>query len=304
LAPEASTWDASRIIRYPEWDERIETFRENWCTLLDKSASEADSATAQVHVGRSRSWTGGRARELDRAIRLRRQRQGERFDFDALIDAMASRRQGGHIDERVFECPGTRAREAAILMLLDVSASSAQPLAGQAVTVLETEKALALRAVALAQQGAHRIAVHGFASNTRNEVRYERYVDFGVALGPAQRQRLANATAGWSTRFGAALRHACALVGAQPVRDRIILMVTDGAPADIDVTRDAYLVEDARMAVQQARRAGIRCFCLALDAQADAYVRRIFGVRNYLISVDADFLQQRLKSVLATLVQP
>jgi len=81
-------------------------------------------------------------------------------------------------------------------------------------------------------------------------------------------------------------------------------MVTDGAPHDIDVTRAAYLVEDARLAVQQARRKGIRCFCVALDRQADSYVRRIFGVRNYLIAVDPNFLQQRMKSLFATLLQP
>ena len=85
---------------------------------------------------------------------------------------------------------------------------------------------------------------------------------------------------------------------------RVILMVTDGAPHDVDVTRDAYLVEDARLAVQHARRKGIRCFCVALDAQADSYVRRIFGVRNYLIAVDPNFLQQRMKSLFATLLQP
>jgi len=221
---------------------------------------------------------------------------------------VAGRHHGGYLDDRVFERPGTRLRTASLLLLLDVSASTAQPSAGQAVTVLDSEKALALRAVELAQQGAHRIAVHGFASNTRKQVHYERYLDFGMSFGHAQRERLMAATSAWSTRFGAALRHASALIEAEADANvgatRVILMVTDGAPHDIDVTRAAYLVEDARLAVQQARRKGIRCFCVALDGQADSYVRRIFGVRNYLIAVDPNFLQQRMKSLFATLLQP
>ncbi|MBB5446373.1 MULTISPECIES: hypothetical protein [unclassified Paraburkholderia] len=103
--------------------------------------------------------------------------------------------------------------------------------------------------------------------------------------------------------LGAAVRHATALIEDQSEDIRAILMVTDGAPADIDVTRDAYLLEDARVAVQHARRAGIHCFGIALDTQADSYVRRIFGQGNYLIAVAPDFLQQRLKSVLAKLVR-
>jgi len=315
-ATEMPLWTAQRSVSYPEWDERTETLRSDWCTLLEKAVptERAVGPQAQPASGARLARTG--ERELNRAIRLRRQAQGERFDLDALIDSRAGRHHGGYLDDRVFERPGTRLRTASVLLLLDVSASTAQPLTGQVGTVLDSEKALALRAVELAQQGAHRIAVHGFASNTRKQVHYERYLDFGMSFGQAQRQRLMAASSAWSTRFGAALRHASALIEAEGNAKadakadtnaggaRVIVMVTDGAPHDIDVTRDAYLVEDARLAVQQARRKGIRCFCVALDAQADSYVRRIFGVRNYLIAVDPNFLQQRMKSLFATLLQP
>jgi nitric oxide reductase NorD protein len=303
-ATEMPLWAAQRSVSYPEWDERTETLRPDWCTLLEKAAPTDRVAGLQTQPASGPRLARTGERELNRSIRLRRQAQGERFDLDALIDSLAGRHHGGYLDDRVFERPGTRLRTASLLLLLDVSASTAQPLTGQVATVLDSEKALALRAVELAQQGTHRIAVHGFASNTRKQVHYERYLDFGMSFGHAQRQRLMAATSAWSTRFGAALRHASALIEAEPDAARVILMVTDGAPHDIDVTRDAYLVEDARLAVQQARRKGIRCFCVALDAQADSYVRRIFGVRNYLIAVDPNFLQQRMKSLFATLLQP
>jgi nitric oxide reductase NorD protein len=65
------------------------------------------------------------------------------------------------------------------------------------------------------------------------------------------------------------VRHATALIEDQSEDIRATLIVTDGVPADIDVTRDAYLVDNSRVAVQHAGRAGIRCFCMALDMHAD-----------------------------------
>ena len=104
-----------------------------------------------------------------------------------------------------------------------------------------------------------------------------------------------------STRLGAALRHASSLLAAEPAGQRHLLVITDGAPADIDVHDDRYLIEDARHAVQQARAAGIRISCLAVDSQADGYVRHIFGGRNYGIADDARHLPRRLSQMGARL---
>ena len=84
--------------------------------------------------------------------------------------------------------------------------------------------------------------------------------------------------------MGAALRHASAALAGQTADHKVILMLTDGEPSDVDVLDDDYLVEDARHAVTSAASRGIRTFCLTLDRHADAYVRRIFGARNYLIA--------------------
>ena len=162
-ATEAPLSAARRSVSYPEWDERTETLRPDWCTLLEKAAPAERAAGRQTQPASGPRLARTGERELNRAIRLRRQAQGERFDLDALIDSLAGRHHGGYLDDRVFERPGTRLRTASLLLLLDVSASTAQPLTGQTATVLDSEKALALRAVELAQQGAHRIAVHGFA---------------------------------------------------------------------------------------------------------------------------------------------
>ena len=87
--------------------------------------------------------------------------------------------------------------------------------------------------------------------------------------------------------MGAAVRHASAALAQRTADHKVIVMLTDGEPSDVDVVEDDYLVEDARHAVASAAARGIRTFCLTLDRQADAYVRRIFGARNYLIADQA-----------------
>jgi Nitric oxide reductase activation protein len=82
---------------------------------------------------------------------------------------------------------------------------------------------------------------------------------------------------GLSTRMGAALRHAGWHLGRQPAQKRLVLLITDGEPADIDERDPQYLRHDAKKAVEDLRMKGIHTYCLTLDPEADRYVARIFG---------------------------
>lgn len=117
----------------------------------------------------------------------------------------------------------------------------------------------------------------------------------------AQSAMIRSVEARFSTRMGAALRHAAALLQQEASAQRAILVVTDGAPSDVDVSEPRYLVEDARMAVLDARRAGVRTFCVAVDAAADQYVKRIFGWRDYAIADDSRSLPAQLQRAFARL---
>ena len=81
---------------------------------------------------------------------------------------------------------------------------------------------------------------------------------------------------------------------AEPAGPRAIVLITDGAPSDIDVFDARYLTEDARAAVLAARRQGVLCHGLVVDPGADAYVRRIFGWRNYRVAETAAQLPRQL----------
>ena len=106
---------------------------------------------------------------------------------------------------------------------------------------------------------------------------------------------------GLSTRMGAALRHAGWHLSRQNAAKRLVLVVTDGEPADIDERDPQYLRHDAKKAVEELRMRGIQAWCLTLDPQADRYVARIFGENRYSIVDHVERLPERLPALFATL---
>ncbi|MBX5454215.1 MAG: VWA domain-containing protein, partial [Acidobacteriia bacterium] len=238
-----------------------------------------------------------RAAKVSRPERLRRQKEGERLDLDACIAAAVERRQGETPDPRVYMTVTRRGRDLSTLLLLDVSQSTADRLRGAAASVLELEReATVLLAHAMAELG-DPFAIRAFCSNGREEVRYYRIKDFATPFGPLAQRRLAGLAAGFSTRIGAAIRHAGHELAACRTHRRLLLVITDGEPSDVDIADRRYLVEDARKAVLSLAHAGIDTFCVGLDAGGDSYLERIFGRRNVLQIDRIQRLPERLPAL-------
>ena len=122
--------------------------------------------------------------------------------------------------------------------------------------------------------------LHGFASDGRHDVQYYRIKDFNPHFDDAK-PRLDGMQGGLSTCMGAAMRHAGQHLLKQPERRKLLLIVTDGEPADIDERDPKYLRHDTKMAVEELYSKGILTYCLTLDSNVDNYVKRIFGANNY-----------------------
>jgi nitric oxide reductase activation protein len=171
----------------------------------------------------------------------------------------------------------TDGRDISVLLLIDLSQSLNETLPGGNQTILETAReAVALLGWAIGQLG-DACAIAGFHSNSRHEVRYHHIKGFSEPWDDPVKARLAAVEAGWSTRMGAAIRHAGQMLSARKTEKRILLVLTDGEPADIDVSDPQHLIHDTKKAVQELSTAGVTSFCLSLDPKADAYVGDIFG---------------------------
>jgi nitric oxide reductase activation protein len=125
-------------------------------------------------------------------------------------------------------------------------------------------------------------AIHAFCSDTREDVHYYRLKDFDTRWDTLAKCRLAGVVGKYSTRMGAALRHAGRDLAACHSYRKLLLLVSDGEPSDVDIADRRYLVEDARRAVLSLRHQAIDLFCVGLDAGGDSYLTRIFGRTNVI----------------------
>jgi nitric oxide reductase NorD protein len=276
--------------RYPEWDYVIGRDREEWTTIVEYMASEGRAARIDDILERRpelvyRIMTLIRSAKVSRPVRLRRQPEGDRLDLDACVDAAVDRRLSGFPDPKVYAKLERRFRDLSVLVLLDASHSTNDLAPGLGKSILEIEReATALLSHGMAELG-DPFAIHAFCSDTRADVHYYRIKDFGMPYDGAAKRRLAGLTGRFSTRMGAALRHAGRELARQTSYRRLLLMISDGEPSDVDVADRRYLVEDARRAVLALSHIGIDVFCVGLDAAGDSYFTRIFGRRN-VVQVD------------------
>jgi nitric oxide reductase NorD protein len=291
---------------YAEWDYRINASRSDWCTVVERaSQAMAHGSTAPDNGGTiaqdaaPRLALKSKLSQLNRRHRLRRQWEGEEIDLNAAIDLFVDRRNGVASDSRVFLKPGRDANSMSILVLMDLSESANDRIPGRFDSILDMEKKAALLLAEAVAPTSHRLAIHGFSSNTRQEVHYFRLVDFGDVLDAHRKRTLKAARAEYSTRMGAALRHASSLLAAEDNGKKLVILLTDGAPSDIDVTDPEYLIQDTRASVSEALNKGVDCFCLTLDAHAEAWVQRIFGMKHYRIVDDPLSLPSQLSQVFS-----
>lgn len=275
------------IARYPEYDYQAGRERSDWTTVVeyDPPAGAADRI-AQILERRAnlveRLSRLIRSAHVSRAQRLKRQAEGEVLDLDACIEAVIGLRAGDTPDTRVYQRMERRQRDLSVQVLLDVSQSTADRVPGHTSSILQLEReATVLLAHAMEGLG-DPFAIGAFCSNGREEVRYTQVKRFDGSFGMEARARLAGLVAGYSTRMGAALRHAAAELERQRSYRRLILMLSDGEPSDIDCPDDRYLVEDARRAVHTLAGRGIDVFCVALGDQNNEALDRIFGRRNLI----------------------
>ncbi len=304
----------SQPYHYDEWDYQVQLARPEWATVIERRQPKGDPAIMDEILTKHKP-IASRIRHLIDAmqpqgiVRRRGYEEGEELDPNAAVRAMIDIRRGIMPDPRINIRITRHLRDLAIIVLLDLSESTnekigleeGQPGYQEADSVLDlARESTGLLAWAIDSIG-DAFAVHGFASDGRHDVQYYRFKDFDQAYDDAAKARMAGMRGGLSTRMGAALRHAGWHLNEQAASKRLVLLITDGEPADIDERDPQYLRHDTKKAVEDLAMKGVYTYCLTLDPQADRYVARIFGENNYSIVDHVERLPERLPSVFAAL---
>jgi hypothetical protein len=286
-------------VHYGEWDHMIQLERPAWVTVQERKPKLGDPSLINDVLVEQRRLIGRMKYILDAmqpqgVQRIRKLEDGDDIDLSAALASLIDIRMGRQPDPRIMMRSVRKTRDISVLVLLDLSYSTNDKVSGQDQTVLDlTRSACALLADAIQKVG-DPFAIHGFCSDGRHDVNYWRFKDFDQPYDDLAKARLAGMEGKLSTRMGAAIRHATSALKAQRSTKKLLLVITDGEPADVDVRDPQYLRQDTKKAVEEAGRNGIMTYCMSLDPTADQYVRRIFGEKNYMVVDKVERLPEKL----------
>jgi nitric oxide reductase NorD protein len=289
------------IAKYPEWDRAHHVERPEWTTVREVAARPGnprvvEEALDSADVLRSRIRRLVRSVRVGRVIRLKRQLDGHDLDVDAMLDAGIALRMQQEPDPRIFRTMSSRHRDLAALLLLDISESTRDRLSSGA-SILDVERlAVAVLAEAMEALG-DPFGLLAFASNGRDDVEMTTIKAFRERYGRACVGRLAGLQSGLSTRLGTAIRHAGETIGHVDSFRKLVIVLTDGEPSDIDVADPLDLVEDARRAALGLRTRGIDGFGVVLGSGAANSAARIFGRGNTMLVPRVEDLPARLSEL-------
>ncbi|MEI8157625.1 MAG: VWA domain-containing protein, partial [Burkholderiales bacterium] len=292
---------------YPEWDYSSQSYRPDWVSLYERLHTSGDPGDIDRLLAKHAALAKRLKRLLELlkpqdSVRVRYQEEGSDLDLDIAIRALIDFKGGSTPDPRINMSHRTNGRNIAVTLLIDLSESLNEKAGGTDQTILElSREAVSLLAGSVEELG-DPFAIAGFHSNTRHDVRYLHIKGFGEHWGDTVKGRLAAMRAAYSTRMGAAMRHAAHTLAAQKADKKLMLILTDGQPSDVDVHDAQLLIEDARKSVKELDQQGIFTYCINLDAKADAYVRNIFG-RHYTVVDHVDQLPEKLPKLFMALTR-
>jgi len=292
-------------ISYPEWDTYAGAVKRDAVTVHDEPAAEGSTVWADDMLASHAAIVRQiRARfSLLRAhrTRLRAQRSGDELDLDACVRAMVDLRMRRVPSDRLYMHDLPARRTLAIALLVDVSGSTRATISdGQ--TILDVERMTVLLASEALDAIGDPYAVLAFSGSGAHDVQIRTVKRFSGDVRDVVHRRIAGLAAMDNTRLGAAVRHATAVLNAQPAQQRLLLIVSDGKPNDVYGYQGEYAIEDSRRALADARTSGVHTFCLTVDREETEYLPHLFGTAGYRILRTPEQLPSALLRVVEQLL--
>lgn len=271
---------------YPEWDYRVAAYREPGATVHERLAPPGQRAWVEATMATHRSMLAALRRRFEmlraRRTTLRRQWDGDEVDLEACVEAHADFRAGLPMNPALYQTHRRHQRDMAVLLLIDVSGSTDGWISAHRRVIDVEREALLLVCIALAELG-EPYAVQAFSGHGPQAVTLDTVKRFDEVYSDDTALRIAGLEPDQYTRAGAALRHASAALMRQPAAHRLLLLLSDGKPNDVDLYDGRYGVEDTRQAVIEARLQGISPFCLTVDRHGSSYLPAVFGAGHYAL---------------------
>ncbi|MCW8957403.1 MAG: VWA domain-containing protein [Gammaproteobacteria bacterium] len=287
-----------------EWDYKKQIMKPDYCSLQEMLARDFEPCELPQHLKKTARKLKAQFEAIQPTpIWLRAQQDGSEIDLDAYLTFTTNRASGhGEMTGNLYKDLRAAQRDLSCLLLADLSMSTDAWVSNSARIIDVIRDSLYLFAESLTITG-DRFAIHGFSSRNRNHIRFNLIKSFEDKYNARCRGLIQAIKPGFYTRMGTAIRHASNLLEKQPSSQKLLLILTDGKPNDLDVYEGRYGIEDTRMAIIEARQKGLQPFCVTIDEKAGNYLPHIFGAGAYVVIRKAEELPRELPLLYARLTQ-
>jgi len=287
-----------------EWDYKKQKLQKDHCRIIPMISREAEPTELPAKLS-------GQARKIRRQFEilrpqrhwLNRQTEGSELDLESYLTFLTDRKQG-HVksDTPIYRDLRNQTRDLSCLLLADLSLSTDAHINNTSRVVDVIRDSLYLFSEALNVTG-DRFALHGFSSRNRNHVRFYNIKGFDQHYNDDVRGHINAVRPGYYTRMGAAIRYASQLLEKEATSQKLLLIITDGKPNDLDKYEGRYGLEDTRQAILEAEKKGLQPFCVTIDEKAEDYLPYLFGKNAYILVKKAEELPNKLPLLYMRLTQ-
>lgn len=282
-------------ILLPEWDYKKQLMKPDYCCLQEMLARDFEPCELPQHLKKTARKLKAQFEAIQPTpVWLRGQQDGSEIDLDAYLAFTTDRASGhGEMTGNLYKDLRAAHRDLSCLLLADLSMSTDAWISNNARIIDVIRDSLYLFAESLTTTG-DRFAIHGFSSRNRSHVRFNQIKSFEDKYTARIRGLIQVIRPGFYTRMGTAIRHASNLLEKQPSTQKLLLILTDGKPNDLDAYEGRYGIEDTRMAILEAKHKGLQPFCVTIDQEASNYLPHLFGSGGYVVIRRAEDLPREL----------
>ena len=298
--------EAEIISLQPEFDYKSGRENFNWCKIKKYNFENKSNYYLNNFLYENSKIVSNiknliESSNISQPVKLKKQHDGEELDLDSCIESIIDIKRGSTPSNNIYKKTNRKGRDLLVSILVDISESTSDFIKDTNKTIFSSIiEATGILSEAINQSGDD-FSLSTFCSNKRDDIRYWKIKDFKDKLNKKHINRLESMKPGFSTRLGAAVRQAGDELILQTNYRKLLLIISDGEPSDIDVDDNEYLVEDAKYAVKRLAYNGIDVFCVGVESDSNKNLSRIFGNKNYVIIKSASELPKKLPLIYLTL---
>jgi nitric oxide reductase NorD protein len=207
----------------------------------------------------------------------------------------------GTSSDRIYQSLRQIDRDLSVCFLLDTSRSTEASVGDSTVLDIARESLVAL-AGGIDASG-DRLGIWGFSSLRRDRVFLKKCKSFDAPMSAEVTHKICGLSPCHYTRLGAAIRHATSQLEQESSTRKLLLVLTDGKPNDLDHYEGIHGIEDSHMAVREARRMGHTVHGIVIDQDGQDWFARIFGRAGFTLLPDPTRLTRALPQIYRSLTQ-